>query len=125
MQTLLRISLLCLFAAGGITVAIALAVNKPPPAKEPLSAQPVLSAASPVTQTVPVVAPYRDPVANQISQLDETIDRARESSTHQSQSLLQAITNLAHQIGQAHVQAEEPPQQPAPGPAAVQAVPEQ
>ena len=128
MQTLLRISLLCLFAAGGITVAIALAVSKPPPAKAPLPTTPVHAAAPAAALPVPVVAPYRDPVANQISALDETIDRAREASTEQSHSLLRAITNLAHQIGQSHVQAEEQPAQPpqpAPAPAVVPAVPEQ
>jgi type IV pilus assembly protein PilQ len=127
MQTLLRISLLCLFAAGGITVAIALAVNKPSPAKAAKAAEPVTAAAVPAAlPPAPVFAPYRDPVASQISQLDETIDRAREASTEQSQSLLQAIGSLARQIGQAHVQAEqqEPPQPAAAQPAAAQPAPE-
>lgn len=122
MHTLLRISLLCLFAAGGVAAALALAANKPPqkqtpplaavPNPAPPSAAP--AAALPIP-AAPVFAPYHDPVANQIAQLDETIDRAKDASTQQTQGLLQAITNLTNQLGQAHVQAEPAaPAQPNP-----------
>ncbi len=112
MHTLLRISLLCLFAAGGVAAALALAANKPPQQKTPLAAvaSPAPQSAAPAAAlpipAAPVFAPYHDPVANQIAQLDETIDRAKDASTQQTQGLLQAITNLTNQMGQAHIQAE-------------------
>lgn len=117
MPTLLRISLLCLVAGCGVAVAIALASKKPPPKKHlaehpPAAAQPVGS----IVQTVPVLAPYHDPVARQISQLDETIDNASRSSAQQTQGLLEAISNLARRIGHSHVQVDEADGQPPPPP---------
>lgn len=130
MQTLLRISLLCLFSAGGVGVAIALALGKPAPkpvAKLPPAAPPAAPMPAP---HLPAERPAHDRVAYQIAHIDESIDKAREAQNEQSQGLLQAIGNLARQIGQAHVQAQPeeaaplpPPDPPKPTPETREAVP--
>jgi type IV pilus assembly protein PilQ len=124
MQTLLRLSLLCLFSAGGVGVAIALAVSKPPPKLVPVPRDLPVVTPTPLTVAAPTPErlPPREEFVSQISALDASIVQAREASDQQSQGLLHAITNLARQIGQAHVQADPeeaaPPPAPAPAPAA-------
>jgi type IV pilus assembly protein PilQ len=98
-------------------VAIALAVGKPPP-KPVAKITPVAATAAPVPPHPQPASrpPAHEAVAYQISHIDESIDKAREDQAEQSQSLLQAIGNLARQIGQAHVQAEPEEAAPLPPP---------
>jgi type IV pilus assembly protein PilQ len=121
MHTWLRISLLALCTAVGIAVALAVAVNKPAelpadsrpatvqvlansipsvsPASVPAPPAPPKSAAS---EFVPVVAPYRESVARQVNQLEDTLQQIEESSQRRERSMLRAIAAIQDKI-------EEPP----------------
>jgi type IV pilus assembly protein PilQ len=101
MNTLLRITLLATFCACGIATAVALALNKPPPKPS------VVKPATAVTQP-PVVAEYRDPVANQISQLGAAISRTREMVQETGEELERKIADVAGQVTQDQA-AEQPP----------------
>ena len=116
MNTLLRTTLLAVFAACGVATAIALALQEPPP-KKPTAPRrdaaqaPVPAAVAPATPR-PVVAEYRDPVANQISLLDAAISKTRELVQETGQQLEQKIADVADKV------AEQPLPPPPPAPAA-------
>ncbi|MCI0358693.1 MAG: secretin and TonB N-terminal domain-containing protein [Planctomycetaceae bacterium] len=114
MNTYLRITLLATFCACGIATAVALALNKPPgkPAKELL--QSASAAAAPATQQ-PVVAEYRDPVAQQFSQLDEVLTKTRELVEQTGQDLERKIADVASQVHQQPPLAAVPPATVPPG----------
>ena len=115
MHTLLRITLLSVFAALGIGVAIAVAMQKPAdhPLSKPLADSPPSTSskallAAQLPAPAPVQAPYRDLVANQAEQIDETIDRVRQMA--QFEKLSDALSNLQDQLAEPRT----PPPTPAP-----------
>jgi type IV pilus assembly protein PilQ len=114
MHTGLRITLLAVCLATGIAVALAVGLNRPAsPAKRHDGAAKVKhetamivaeaptegpaapgNALRPNNGNVPwspVVAPYRDPVAQQVGQLEDTIQQIQESSQRRDRSMLRAI----------------------------------
>src|SRR6478752_6162345 len=115
MQIWLRITLLAVCTAIGIAVALGVALNKPVtvpkspvskrivsaalvPAEPPPSAAPAPTIAAPPFATAPVVAPYRDPVARQVGQLEETLQELEESSHRRERSMLRALAALQDRI---------------------------
>ena len=82
MHSLLRISLLALFAALGIAVAIAVALQEPPPKAATIAKAKVLDAAAAPQALQPpvplVIAPYRDPVAGEVSGMTQAVEGFRE-----------------------------------------------
>jgi type IV pilus assembly protein PilQ len=129
MNTYLRISLLATFCACGIATAVALALNKPLSHKS--SVEETSQTASPAATTTlpaqPVVADYRDPVANQVLQLDEVLSKTRALVEQTGQNLERKIADVASQIapqpapaGQA---ATPPATQPTPAPEARESLP--
>src|SRR4051812_8362463 len=103
MQTWFRITVLAVCTAMGVAVALAVALNKPVrttqkaatqgsvsavPATSELPVQPSLGTA----RAAPVVAPYRDMVAQQVGQLEETLQQIQESSQRRDRSMLRAIS---------------------------------
>ncbi len=113
MNTLLRTSLLAVFAACGVATAIALALQEPPPKKPASPRADSAQADVPTAPTSPrpVVAEYRDPVANQISLLDAAISKTRELVQQTGQQLEQKIADVAGKVA-------EQPLPPPPAPAA-------
>src|SRR5262245_52597378 len=139
MQTWLRITLLGVCAAIGIAVALGVALNKPAvtpraagakrlvasaavvPVDPPVSsaAGPNISApsvAAPPFAAAPVVAPYRDPVARQMGQLEETLQELEQSSHRRERSMLRALAALQDRIDDSA---------PKPGPATAEELPEE
>src|SRR2546430_10611060 len=115
MQIWLRITLLAVCTAIGIAVALGVALNKPatapkaPATKRIVAAtlvptEPLLPAApspnifGPPFASAPVVAPYRDPVARQIGQFEETLQELEQSSHRRERSMLRAIAALQDRI---------------------------
>src|SRR5438132_10679493 len=103
MHTWLRITLLAICTAMGIAVALAVALNKPSQRAEAVGSRSRLSPSrsgyslpqstpdstiartstpppAPPPEPVPVVASYRDPVARQVGQLEDSILQLEESS---------------------------------------------
>jgi type IV pilus assembly protein PilQ len=113
MQTWVRIALLGTCTAIGVAVALALALHKPAQqtiarAQKAAPAPPAVTTAvqSTPVEPAPVVAPYRDPVARQVGQLEESIQQLEESSHRRERSLLRAIAAIQNQI-------DETPRKPA------------
>jgi type IV pilus assembly protein PilQ len=121
MHTRLRITLLAISLAIGAAVAFALAVRPAPTAgKTPVTAArrfsikqvpieapppstpepppPIPDSRRPAPELTPVVAPYRDPIARQVGQLEDTIQQLEESSQRRERSMLRAIANLQTQL---------------------------
>lgn len=122
MHTLLRTLLLTSSLAVGIAFALVLALRPAPSAatrktsivvappaalatalpsvahgQANVSAAPAFATPlSPVS--APVVAPYRDPVAKQVGQLEETLQQLEETSQRRERSMLRAIENLQNQL---------------------------
>jgi type IV pilus assembly protein PilQ len=119
MPTRLRIALLTTFAACGVAVAIGLAVQSPPPNVTPPKPSSNAAAAAPA----PVIAEYREPVANQIMALDAMLNRTRQLVEQTGEHLQNTIDD----VGQAAQQpAEAPAEIPAPAePPAREALPTQ
>jgi type IV pilus assembly protein PilQ len=124
MHTWLRITLLAVCTAAGVGVAMAVAIQKP---SEPKStAREAARApdwpAAPFKPVVaapaePVLAPYRDRVAQQVDQLEDTIQQLEESSHRRQRSMLQAIEAIQDRIeqpfgGQQTVATQPPPVPP-------------
>jgi hypothetical protein len=87
MHTWLRITLLAVCTAVGVAVAMAVAIHKP--AEPNVAAEQAVKAPAPPVEPVkpvivppvePVIAPYRDPIARQVGQLEESIQQLEESS---------------------------------------------
>src|SRR5262245_51114689 len=116
MQTWVRAMLLTMCTAIGIAVALAVALHKPASPKNVSTQKPTTAAAPPsiansvqsaaAVEPAPVVAPYRDPVARQVGQLEESIQQLEESSHRRARSLLRAIAAIQNQI-------DESPRKPA------------
>jgi type IV pilus assembly protein PilQ len=126
MNTLLRTSLLAAFAACGVATAIALAWQEPPQkpaalgseqAQAPVPDRERVTAPATTQSPVPVVAEYRDPVADQISLLDAAISKTRELVQQTGEDLQQKIADVAEKV------AEQPPPPPPAGEAAGQQLP--
>src|SRR5947208_4187372 len=111
MQMWLRITLLAVCTAIGIAVALGVALNKPVPSPQKLPTvragivaaplrieQPVLPPSAPAFSAAPVVAPYRDPVARQMGQLEDTLQELEESSHRRKRSMLRAIPAMQNRI---------------------------
>src|SRR6478672_8958134 len=111
MQIWFRITLLGICTAIGVAVALALALKKPEIApKSPMIKRLVATAsvtpepAAPLNVTAPpfvaapVVAPYRDPVARQVGQLEETLQELEESSHRRERSMLRALAAMQDRI---------------------------
>jgi hypothetical protein len=103
MHTWLRIALLSAGTAIGIAVALAVALNKPDVAGKVKATQPAAAAPAVESNAVaaptpvvaePVVAPYRDPIARQVGQLEESIQELEESSHRRERSMLRAIAAM-------------------------------
>ena len=141
MYTLLRITLLTVCVGAGIAAAMAVALGTPAPledsgAKSHVSfhlaggsesgtaraadtiAQASQTAAEAPSAPLPVTAPYRDPVARQVGQIEETLQQLEESSHRRERSMLRAIASLQDQI-----QLQPLPGTVAPPPAAAAAPP--
>jgi type IV pilus assembly protein PilQ len=141
MQTRLRVMLLAACAALGVAAALALAVATPhsksleetaAPASLKLAARVTLEQPPPQTMPAPehsqpvpepipepVVAPYRDRVARQVGQIEESLQELEESSHRRERSMLRAIAAIQERI-------EDTPRQPLPTvtqPAEVEAAP--
>ncbi|MDX1947423.1 MAG: hypothetical protein SFU86_18625 [Pirellulaceae bacterium] len=106
MNIFLKVTLLSVFAAVGIAIAIALALQKPPVATDSLPLRPVTAGEAVPTPTAaplaPAIAPYRDPVAyQQMQDLEATIQRAQDSAQRQQLSIQQAITKIQDQLAAA------------------------
>ncbi len=120
MQTRLRVMLLAACAALGVAAALALAVATPQsngveeaaaPAQAKFAARlkleppppqmmPAPDAAQPVPEVIPepVVAPYRDRVARQVGQIEESLHELEESSHRRERSMLRAIAAMQERI---------------------------
>src|SRR3954468_8073645 len=92
MQSWLRITLLAACGAIGIAVALAIALHpsadaehtaqntRAPKVTAVVVAEPQLPPPIAAPPPAPVVAPYRDPIARQVGQLEETMQELEESS---------------------------------------------
>lgn len=124
MVSWLRITLLGVCTACGIAVALAVGLNLPPSA--PSADSPVtVEAGSKSTKTAdalaaqsasqPVIAPYRDPISRQVTQLEQSLEDIQESADRRQRSMLRAIAAI-----QDRIESPEPQQlvaaQPAPDP---------
>jgi hypothetical protein len=122
--------LLSICAAMGIAVALAVALNKPiPPPKKrgsevasPVTMHPAVVQALPPSPTpahepTPVVAPYRDAVARQVGQLEDSIQELEESSHRRERSMLRAIAAIQDRIDDPPPRAPAAPAAPAAPPA--------
>lgn len=130
MQTWLRITVLAACTVMGITVALAVALNKPVPSSKKPEPQPSVAAPAPspavsavaelmppvpvvTAPAVPILAPYRDLVAQQVGQLEETLQQIQESSQRRDRSMMRAISEIQDRIddplGRSTVAAEQPP----------------
>jgi type IV pilus assembly protein PilQ len=138
MQHWLRATLLAFCAAIGIAVALALALATPPsgdeaansPQLQPKLAARLTSAAEEkplaenqppslpalIAPAVPVVAPYRDIVARQVGQLEESLQELEESSHRRERSMLRALAALQDRIDEVPRRLPVAEQQPAPEP---------
>jgi type IV pilus assembly protein PilQ len=134
MQIWLRITLLAVCTAIGIAVALGVALNKPAGSpKSPTSKRTVATAAvapvdvpmttatapnvsAPPFASAPVVAPYRDPVARHMGQLEETLQELEESSHRRERSMLRALAAIQDRIDDSA---------PKPGPATAEEAPEE
>jgi type IV pilus assembly protein PilQ len=99
MHTILRTALLATFAACGIATAVALALHKAPPVPKQ-DQESTAEAPKPAIAPAPVLAEYRDPVANQILQLDAVISKTRELVQQTGETLERKVANVAEQLGQ-------------------------
>jgi type IV pilus assembly protein PilQ len=122
MHNWLRITLLALCTGVGIAVALAVALHQPAksvaaraesaahPASgpAPATATPTstVTAAIVPAEPQPIVAPYRDTVARQVGQLEESIQQLEESSHRRDRSMLRAIAAIQDRI-------DEGPRRPA------------
>jgi type IV pilus assembly protein PilQ len=123
MPTLLRITLLTVCLAIGIAIALAVALQTPPDApsaaadsnSSPNTAATAGAIANRPTDAAnaasltPLVAPYRDPVARQVGQIEEALQHIEESSQRRERSMLRAIAALQDQIQLAPPPAPQPP----------------
>src|SRR5262245_46578960 len=127
MHTWLRITLLRICTAVGIAVAMAAALNEPMvplvtdswPGKK-LNGQAAQFTArvesKAAAEPVPVVAAYRDPIARQVGNLEESIQQLEESSQRRDRSMLRAIAAIQERIddtpraGTLPAEAPQPPQ---------------
>jgi type IV pilus assembly protein PilQ len=116
MHTWLRITLLALCTGIGIAVALAVALHQPAKARatrpdsaasasgaaqaSPIATPAVATVAVP-TEPQPVVAPYRDTVARQVGQIEESILQLEESSHRRERSMLRAIAAIQDRIEEA------------------------
>ncbi len=121
MHTGLRITLLAVCLATGVAVALAVGLNRPAqPAKQHdatvkvkhetaviVAEAPVANPAPPDNSLrpnhgdapwSPILAPYRDPVAKQVGQLEDTIQQLEESSQRRDRSMLRAIAAIQDRI---------------------------
>src|SRR5688572_16790888 len=124
MQNWLRITLLALCTATGIGVALAVALNKPAPAPETTTATSrwVLAGSDKSNSTeappalapdsVPVVASYRDPIAQQVGQLEDALQQVEESAQRRDRSMLRAIGAIQDLINEAPRAAALPAEAP-------------
>jgi len=113
MSKLLRFTLIAVSVALGVAVALGLALRKPAltaKAKPNATATSAPAAAplplaAPAPPAAPVVAPYRDPVAAQISQIKEQIQESifeiEQSSQRRQASMMRAFTSLQGQLAEA------------------------
>src|SRR4029079_175555 len=131
MQKWLRIMLLAVCTAIGVAVALGVGLNKPTAAPKPAAAksgtavpigidQPVLPPqailGAPTVSAAPVIAPYRDSVARQMGQLEETLQVLEESSHRRERSMLRAIAAIQERIDEPLPKAGPPIAQEAPAP---------
>ena len=135
MHIWLRITLLSICTAVGIAAALAVALREPPP-KEPVAAKPVPAPEPPPAEVnhqppaaeSPVVAPYRDPIARQVSQLEQSLEDIQDAADRRQRSMLRAIASIQERIEspstfvatQPAPDPLPPPQPPAPVEAAAQ-----
>jgi type IV pilus assembly protein PilQ len=120
MSTLVRTSLLAVFAACGVATAIAVAMQEPPRKKSaaPPPAEAAEAANSTPSGSAPVVAEYREAVDGQISLLDAAISRTRQLVQETGDRLQQNIAAAADKAA-----AQPPAPAPAPAPAPEQPLP--
>jgi type IV pilus assembly protein PilQ len=137
MHTWLRITLLAICAATGIAVALAVALNKPVPAQNHARAAEQATADEPAvirlppgtgaplaasitlappesSEPTPALAPYRDPVARQVGQLEDSIQQLEESSHRRERSMLRAIASIQDQMDDTQRKPAAPPPAAAP-----------
>ena len=93
MQTWLRITLLSACCAMGVAVALAVAIHQPPSSEPTVRSLGVVQndAVPTVSTAQPVVAPYRDPIARQVGQIEDSLQQLEESSLRRQRSMLNAI----------------------------------
>jgi len=131
MQIWLRITLLAVCTAMGVALALGVALSKPANAPQaavkriaasaavlpesPVPAAPVASVAAPPFVAAPVVAPYRDPVARQMGQLEETLQELEESSHRRERSMLRALAAMQDRIDDSATKPAPPAVEEVPG----------
>ncbi len=105
MRIWLRLTLLSVCTALGIAVAMALALRVPAPqslsSRERSSTstiQPNQPERAVDPLPVPVVAAYRDPIARQVSQLEQSLDDIQASADRRERSLMRAIVAIHDRI---------------------------
>lgn len=124
MHTWLRITLLTVCTAIGVAVAISVALSKPAEPKvavqdrvKAVQANEDVAAPAVTVPAEPVVAPYRDPIARQVGQLEDSIQQLEDSSYRRQRSMLQAIEAIQDRIEQPFGGAQAATNtQPAPAP---------
>lgn len=116
MQTWLRITLLSACCAIGVTVALAVAMQEPSSSEPKVRESEVVHrepAQNPPAEQ-PVVAAYRDPIARQVGQIEESLQQLEESSLRRQRSMLNAIEAIHERFDQpgTSVANSGPPAQP-------------